>query len=485
MTLRPLLRLTLVFFLLFPFLFLLYQFPLSFQGLPDGAEVRWAFKNSFVQAFFSAAFSLILGFWVALGLIGVASVRWRRFFEVLCLMPNFLPPLFTLLALLSAAPYFPMGLSGIVLVHSFMNFGLVAVLMAQALENKAGPAAEMAYVEGASRWLIWSRVLVPMLKKDAALLGLFVFVICFGSFSVPLIVGGGQGTTVEVLIYEKIRLSADWSEATFLALLQSLFIFALSLLVYQRSAAVKSRDVFLKMIATRTGLGFLVLAMAIYFYGYADGVLAGMSMWHRFAGMGSDILWAFSGSLVIGLTTGFLCFLGLVLIAYCWPHPWFERFLSGYVAPSTALACFSFLILTPNEGLYPFFKIPLTLAILSLNGLFRMGWNSLLHSLENQIHIAHAMGASPAQIFKEILFPQIAERAGVLAGIGAVWACGDFAVSRILAHKEISLAMMTDTLMSGYRLEQASVISLLVLLAGVLCYVLFRGGSRVLRGKLT
>lgn len=484
MTLSQLIRISLVLFLLFPFLFLLYQFPLSFRGVVDTAELSWAFKNSFIQAFFSAALSLVFGLWGALGLIGLRSLKWRKAFELLCLLPNFLPPLFTLLAILSAAPFFPMGIAGIVVIHTFMNFGLVAVLFAHILESKVGPVTEVAYIEGARRWRLWAQVLLPILKKDILLLGLFVFVICFGSFSVPLIVGGGQGTTVEVLIYEKIRLSADWSEATLLALLQSVFIFIVSLMVSRRRTHVPVREVFLKMISARSGLVLVSFLMAVYFYGYGQGLFSGLSMWSRFTGMGMDIFMAFLGSLAIGISTGVLCLLGLSLIAYCWPQAWFEKFLAGYVAPSTSLACFSLLIITPNEGFYPFIKIPLTLALLFLNGLFRMGWDSLLHSLENQIQIAYAMGASRGQIFKAVLLPQVLERAGTLAGIAAVWACGDFAVSRILAHKELTLAMMTDTLMSSYRLGQASVISILVMGVGALCYFIFTGGSRVLRGKL-
>ncbi len=480
---RSLLRFSLVLFLVFPFIFLFLQFGSSFAPFENWDELRWAFKNSLYQAFFSALLSLIFGFWVALGLVGLKPGRWRKSAEIVCLIPNFLPPLFSLLAILCAMPFFPMGLAGIIFVHTAINFGLVAVLLAQILENKVGPVAELAYVEGASRWQLWFGVLIPMLRKDLLLLGLFVFVVCFGSFSVPLIVGGGRGTTVEVLIYEKIRLSAEWGEATVLALLQSLFIFVVSVLVSRRRVTVQAREVFLKMISMRSGLVILLLCAGFYLYGYGLGVFSGLGMWERFAGMEKDIFSSFLGSLALGLSTGLLCYLGLMLIAYCWPSLWFEKFLAGYVAPSTSLACFSLLILTPNEGWYPSIKIPVALTLLNLNGLFRMGWDSSLHALERQTLVAHAMGASKGQIFKEILFPQLSERAGILAGIAAIWACGDFAVSRILAHKELSIAMMTESLMSGYRLELASVLSLLIILAGVLCYLLCIGGSRVLRRK--
>lgn len=486
MSLRNGLRLALVLFLLFPFLFLITQFGVS--EAPDAGELWWAFKNSFWQASLSAVFSLLIGFWVSLGLLSFQNSerrRWRSVLDVLCLLPNFLPPLFILLSVLSVVEPFPMGIPGIVLVHTIINFGLVAVLLAGIIENKLGGMIELAYVEGASRWQFLRKGLFPALQKDILLLGLFIFVICFGSFAVPLIVGGGKGTTIEVLIYEKIRLSSNWGGAVLLALLQSVFIFALSFIVSQGKATPSAKRTQMSLLKSPSGV-FVVIAISfLYLYGYFEGVISGFAMISTFHELQSALVWNFVGSVGLGLTVGLLCYISLLLIAYCWPKQWFEKFLGGYVAPSTSLACFSLLILGPNEGFYPFIKIPIALVLLNVNALVRMGWSGELQALQSQMTVAYAMGASPTQIFRSILFPQLSERAGVLAGIAAIWACGDFAVSRILAHHDLSIAMMTETLMSGYRLNQAMVLSTLIIVAGVLCFVLCVGGSRVLRRKFT
>lgn len=484
MNLRQALRIGLVLFLIFPFLFLLTQFQVT--SWPDMGELAWAFKNSFLQATLSAVFSLLIGFWVALGLLSLNSPRTRRlrfFLELLCLLPNFLPPIFILLSALSVIDPFPMGISGIVIIHSLMNFGLAAVLLASTIETKLGGIIELAYVEGASRFRFLRQGLLPMLKKDLWLLGLFIFVVCFGSFAVPLIVGGGRGTTVEVLIYEKIRLSSQWGDAVLLAFLQSVFIFALSFIASRGKGSLYHRPANLKLLRSYSGLIVIAVLSFVYLFGYVQGFVSGLAMISTFYELQSALIWNFLGSIVLGLSVGLLCYVGLMWIAYCWPKKWFERFLNGYVAPSTSLACFSLLILGPNEGLYPFFKIPLALTILSLNSLFRMGWDSELHALQNQMTVAYSMGASSGQIFREVLFPQLSRRAGLLAGVASIWACGDFAVSRILAHRDLSIAMMTETLMSGYRLNQAIVLSSLIIVAGLICFLICVGGSRVLSRK--
>lgn len=484
MSLRSALRVSLAIFLVFPFLFLVTQFGAS--GSPDWTELAWAFKNTFTQALFSTLVSLFFGFWVSLGLLGAgpkSSSRFRSILEVLCLLPNFLPVLFVILAALSMLDPFPMGITGIVIIHSMMNFGLVAVLLSGIIEDKLGGAAELAYVEGASRWQFTSQVLFPVLKKDLRILGLFIFVICFGSFAVPLIVGAGKGTTLEVLIYEKIRLSNDWGDAVFLAFLQSSFIFVLSILVARGQTPAKARWVNLRMIGSTSGIVFLLTFSFVYIFGYLEGFVQGLSMLSTFYGMQNALIESFLGSIFIGLSVGFLTYILLMVIAFCWPKKWFETFLHSYVAPSTALTCFAFLVMSPNGSWYSYLKIILALSLLSLNSLFRMGWEGALQSLQSQIAVAHSMGASRVQTFKEVILPQITEKAGVLSGIAAIWACGDFAVSRILAHRDLSIAMMTETLMSGYRLSQANVLSGLIIIAGAICFFVCVGGSRVLRRK--
>lgn len=376
-----------------------------------------------------------------------------------------------------------MGVWGIVIIHTLINFGLVAVLLAGMIEQKIGGVAELAYVEGASRGRFIIQGLLPMLRKDMGLLFLFIFVVCFGSFSVPLIVGGGKGTTIEVLIYEKIRLSSDWSQAVLLALLQSAFIFGLSLLTGKGAASQQVRTSNLSLIKAPTGVLVLLAISGLYLLGYIEGLVAGVGMISTFYEVQSALIWNFLGTIVLSVSVGVFCYGLLMLIAYCWPKAWFEKFLNGYVAPSTSLACFCLLILGPNEGVFPFLKIPLAITLLSVSSLFRMGWDSELQALQSQVTVAYSMGASRGQIFREILFPQISGRAGLLAGIASIWACGDFAVSRILAHRDLSIAMMTETLMSGYRLSQATILSLLIIVSGVICFAICVGGSRVLRRK--
>lgn len=481
---RNFFRWLLVLYLVFPFLFLLMQFRLD--QWPDWKEFFWAFKNSFLQAFFSAFLSVALGTWTAFGLLCFSDGRRRHYrliLELFCLLPNFLPPLFILLSVLNFVDPFPMGLLGITLVHTIINFGLVAVLLTGLIENKMASIAELALIEGASRRQFLQFAFWPLMKRDLWMLFLFVFAVCFGSFAIPLIVGGGRGTTLEVLIYEKIRLSTNWSQAVILALFQSIFIFAVSSLAMKGRSHSSDRPANLKILRMYSGIVFLGIITALCFLGYLQGLVEGLHQLSSFYEVRAEIFLNFFGSLAMGTLVGLCAYGSLLWIAYCWPKPWFEKFFTGYVAPSTSLCCFAFLVGAPNESFWPFIKIPLAFNLLVLTSLYRMGWDGYLHSLENQITVARTLGARAPMIFKEILLPQISKRASLFAAVAAVWACGDFAVSRIIAHQDLTLAMMTETLMSGYRLGMATVLSVLVAVAGVLCFFICLGVGRVFSRK--
>jgi len=481
--LKPLesVRAALAFFLLFPFLVLIFNFSLSLDL--SWAELWWALKNSFLQSLLSSFISIGLGFFVALGFFSIQAKWLRAILEIAALLPSFLPAIFTLIAIFNFIDPFPMGIVGIVIVHSFINFGLMGVLIANQIESRLGGLVEQAWVDGVSRFKFYTKVFWPLMKKDLAGLFLFVFALSFSSFSVPLVVGGGRGTTLEVLIYEKIRLSSDWGAAVLLSLIQSAIVLVLSWTAVRGRGALADRAVSFQWLRSRLGLVVLVCLLSAFVLGYAQGLRDGFSQLSFFYELRFALLKQLLGTLQLGLAAGILTLIFLFLVAWARPQGWFQRLLSGYFAPSTALTGFAFLVLGPNTGLFPWIKIPLAMVLLNLTSLYRMSWEGNLRSLESQRSMAEVLGASHWQIFSRIEVPQLASRAGFLAGVAALWTAGDFAVSRILAHNDLSLSMMTETLLSSYRISQASVLSFFVFIVGISLFLFFVGAGRVLGRK--
>ena len=483
MNLRQLLRFSVVLFLIFPFLFLLFQFRIEHNL--DWSEIFWAVKNTVYQAFFSALAAVFFGLITALSLIKVKNFQARKALEFLCLVPNLLPTIFILLSTLKAINYFPMGTLGIVIIHTIINLGLVAVIVAEILEVRIGKMAFVAYAAGASKILFYRKILIPSLYKHLLQVFLFVFVMCFGSFSVPLVVGGGRGTTLEVLIYEKIRLSQEWGAAIYISVIQSAFIFLLSLFLYKHSNK-KSFPGKTDLSYYGSYFGFLVVLALVYIFviGYGGGIVAGFSHLNFVIDNRNEILQLTLGTIWVGLAVGFLSAVLLTAIVYLSHARWFVTFLNGYVTPSTALASFSFLAAFNAMAFNKIIAVPVVIVLLGICGLYRLGLHQALEELRSQARLAYIMGAKPWMIFSKIVLPQCSDSIGKLAAISAVWACGDFAISRIVANKTFTLAMMTDALMSGYRLNHAVLISFFIIICAVLCYLLIQGVFNVIGQKL-
>jgi thiamine transport system permease protein len=455
-------------------------------ALPQWNELFWALSNSFIQAFFSALLTLSLGFVVALGHIKIPDTRFivRSIFETLCLITQFIPVIVSLVAVLNLIQPFPMGTVGVITVHAFLNFGLAAILLSQHMRSIWSETSNVSRTLGVGRFLFWKKVGVPQLKRELGLLFLYLFSMFFTSFSIPLVVCGGRGTTLEILIYEKMRLSTDWSAAVILAWVQIIFIFALSFLAIKARQRTTKKQADITWLGSSAGIVILVILMTGLFVGYSSGLAEGWLQRHELSTFKLDLIYGFLNSISIGLITFVLVsgiFKALTLVGQI--PDWLDKFLNGYLAPSTSLTCFAFLVVLPGEHFWSYIKIPLAFTILTIPSLYRMGFGEKLRDLKSQLEQAQLLGATGYMAFKFVSWPQIKSQARFLGALVATWACGDFAVSRILSTRDFTLGLTVQTLLSTYRMSLASLVSVLLLLACLVCFFIIIGWDYVDRRK--
>lgn len=123
-------------------------------------------------------------------------------------------------------------------------------------------------------------------------------------------------------------------------------------------------------------------------------------------------------------------------------------------------------------------KIIVALALISFPLLFRWLGQASLESLNEQILIARSLGAAWSKILFEIVLPQRASVFFRMAGLGALWACGDFAVSSILAEGDQTWALWIQSLVDSYRLDLATLMTIPMFVLGLLCYGFFVKAGR-------
>jgi thiamine transport system permease protein len=115
----------------------------------------------------------------------------------------------------------------ILLAHVFYNYTVVLRIVGGFWSNLNPRLEEAARVLGARPRDVWWQVTLPLLAPAIAAATLLVFIFCFTSFGVILILGGPRFATLEVEIYRQTVNLFNLPLAAVLALVQILFTFAL------------------------------------------------------------------------------------------------------------------------------------------------------------------------------------------------------------------------------------------------------------------
>ena len=212
----------------------------------------------------SAVVSLVLGYPVGNWLAGLA--RSRRVVTSIALLPFLLPPFLIGLAF---RPLFgdllensTIGILAVVLAHTFMNVGFIALVTSSSLVPK--DQFEAASLDGASGWQIRLRIQLP--QQFPALSAAALLVALYSATSYGLVITLGQGSikTLETEIVSAALSRLDLPSAFILAIMQS--VLTLALFLFSRKLGASPAALFGEQAGHTTsglvgkvlGLGFLV-----------------------------------------------------------------------------------------------------------------------------------------------------------------------------------------------------------------------------------
>ncbi len=208
---------------------------------------------TFRQALYSTLGSLIIGLPGAY-LLSHYRIRGSGLLKSLSTIPFVLPPIIVVLGFVLfygnqgilnrvlmrvfSLPEPPLrimySLGAIILAHSFYNFPIVLRSVSAYWEGLSTHYEAAAHALGAKRLRVFITVTLPRLLPAIISASSLVFLFCFTSFAVILVLGGGpRFTTLEVEIYRQARTSLDLQAASGLALL-SLAITVTLMLGYMR-----------------------------------------------------------------------------------------------------------------------------------------------------------------------------------------------------------------------------------------------------------
>jgi thiamine transport system permease protein len=218
---------------------------------------------TFKQAFFSVLVSLALGLPGA-WFIGNSRSRFTPFLRTLTAIPFAMPSILVVLGfvlffgnsgwinrLYSALPFSgaqPLRIlykpQAVILAHGFFNFPLVIRLAGDGIARARRAYAPAAASLGASPLKIIFTVILPLTLPAIMAASFLVFMYCFTSFAVVLVLGGGPNTTtLAVEIYRHARIFLNYGNAGFLALIETLIavcVFMTYVFTGKKSRGVKT-----------------------------------------------------------------------------------------------------------------------------------------------------------------------------------------------------------------------------------------------------
>ncbi|MBK9751211.1 MAG: iron ABC transporter permease [Chloroflexi bacterium] len=158
-------------------------------------------------------------------------------------------------ALIGERGILPLNLEGtltiILIAHVFYNYALALRMISSYWATQSPRIEEAARVLGAHGWRLWWEIRLAAIRPAILASSALIFIFCFTSFGVMLILGGIRFATLEVEIYRQANSLLNLQIAAALSIFQLALMFAL-MLVYTRLQAQSSTDLQAAQTVART-----------------------------------------------------------------------------------------------------------------------------------------------------------------------------------------------------------------------------------------
>jgi len=537
------------FLLVFLFLLLLFYLPVGavlFRGLfPQGHFSASSLLETvgspyllrvlgftFLQALLSTLFSLCLGLPGAY-LLTVYEFPGRKLVKALSGVPFVLPPILVVLGFViffgnnGLLNTFLMGLfrlqdpplrvlyslRAIILAHGFYNFP-IALRIVSGLWRSLPPSQEWAArTLGAKGLRLFFTITLPQLLPAILAAAALIFMFCFTSFAVILVLGGGpQFTTIEVEIYRLARTSLDIPAAGALSVMAITITLGMMFFYIK----IQNRLSFHQQLSTegvhrtprkagglrRFGILLYVLFMLFVVAGPLLGVVfrsfqmpvsraGSLEMtfeWYRRLFSGGEgqfarmALPAVRNSLLIGLGAA----VGAVLIGTAVSYVTVRyRFRFGTLLDTLAMAPMSVSSVILGLGYFlllqqlPRMRHGSVLMILAAHAVIAYPFvvrtvTTVLRKLSpNQLYAAMLLGAPPGRVFRTVELPVLLPSIAAAAAFAFAISMGEINATLLFSSSTITIPLAVYRMIGSYNFFGACALGTLLILVCTAVFALF------------
>ncbi len=396
------------------------------------------------------------------------------------------------------------GLEGILIAHTFFNVPLAVRLLLPVWESIPGETWRLAGQLGMTSWPIFRLIEWPRLAETLSGTAMLIFLLCFSSFTVVLALGGGPGAaTLEVAIYQALRLDFDIVRAVFLAFLQVAVCgaVALALFRYARTSASEPSEGRIvqrpdSLDRTSRCVDGLWITGGILWVGspLAAVVVSGLGGPLSDVLMRQDVWLAAMRSVLVGFGAGVLSVVFGVLLGLT-TRDLAVRARRPRLADRLEIAGSQTLIVSPvvlGAGLFvlllplvPVFDWALPLAAL-VNGLvavpyvLRLVSPALRRTAEHHDRLCASIGLSGIRRIAWLEGPVLLRPLATALALASALATGDLtAIALFGTEREATLALLLYRALGSYRMDEAAVMALLLVVVCLAVFVVIEGLGRV------
>ena len=487
-------------------------------------------RFTFLQSLLSVFLSAYLGIYVAQILVSIQSQRFKSYFLSLSSVAFVIPTVVAGIGIIKVwggnglISYFEFilgsdqnfinfyGLLGILLAHIFFNAPLFVRVFYScfgAIPDNYLKNADQLNIKGFNYFLLleW-----PSIRHIFPLLFGVVFLQCFSSFSLILMLGGGpSSSTLEVAIYTAVRYDFDLNSAAILAFIQ-LAICLIVLIVldfFQNSKIshiqIKTTYTYKRWVQNKSfrkifsNIFGMILYSLLIFLPLLMLIISGLNFEIINILSNAKIYFIFFYSITISLISTFITVVISWFIAEARTNIIIQNELDYvqffklkfynisillYLAvPAIVLGTGLFVLFKGflSYSYFPFLILIFSNVMLCLPFSVNIIQSKSIYLRKKHDRLCSLLGISGLNRFLTIDFPSIRSVLGFSAGISACLSLGDLSVITLFGSQDFqTIPWLIFQYLSSYRIKEAACVSLLLI---IMCFSLFYFFSRILGGE--
>ncbi|MDO4435120.1 MAG: hypothetical protein Q4B71_01735 [Cardiobacteriaceae bacterium] len=430
--------------------------------------------RSLVFSFRQASYSTLLSLALAAPLLWGA---WAGRFQLLRhLLPitTILPTLIMLLIALDLSRWLNVplrGMGGIVTLHAWLNAPLLTLLLLPSLERIPHHYHQQRQLLRLSALSYTWHVVLTWLRPALAHATSLVFLLCFTSFTIPLIIGGDpRHATLEVAIYQAVKYEFNLSLAAQLALLQMIVLLPIFALMPQKPTppahSITTKRFYYPSATMCECFGIVLLLMPVIIMLY-------YSSQQFYTELNPSLLSAISDSVQLAIIT-MPCALALHIVLLYKPQLMQKRLMEAlYLMPTLILCLGTYLLAKPYVSLfsYPQLANVTLLSVTVQPYLYQLALPTWQQHHERTERLSQQLNLNAWDKWFQVDLPLLAPLLAKVAGLVAIICVGDVAISRFYTNTQFqTLAAYLSEELGHYRQQRAWQTSLYLLLLSLSLY---------------